>query len=95
MNKIISLSILILILLAIVTQVARVYISNTTSLNSILASRLQNQIDVLTEKNLVLRDKVLSKISYQTIASRAASLGLVSTQDIVSVYDPARVAIGR
>lgn len=95
MNKFITYTIIMLCITALLTQVIKVYVSNTSSLDGIAASKIQSQIDRLSESNLALRDSVLSYTSYHTIASRAADLGLVSTKDIVSVYDPVKVAIGR
>jgi len=93
MNKVLVILIAVLGVFALITQVAKVYISNTTSIEGLAATKIQNEIDEYSEKNLVLRDKVLSFASYHAIASRAAELGLVSTKDIVSVYYPVKVAL--
>ena len=95
MGKITSILIIIIAAIAVVTEVVNVYISNTTALDSILATKLEAQATALDARNMELRDSILSYTAYRSIASRAATLGYVTSRDIVSVYDPVKVAIGR
>lgn len=84
-----------LIALALASQVAKIYISNTAALDSIEASRLESEITSLSESNMDLKNRVLALSSYQAVASQAAELGYVESRDIISVYDPVKVAVVR
>jgi hypothetical protein len=92
MNKLKKTTITALLIIAIISQAVNIFISNTTALNSIEASKIVKEIDAYSETNLELKDKVLSYSAYTTIASRAAALGYTDSKEIVSVYSPVKVA---
>ena len=93
MKKLTNVSIIFLVIMAVLTQVVSIYMSNTTALDSISATKLQAKITVLSEENIQLSANVLGLSSYNNVASRAAELGFQDTKDIISVYDPVTVAI--
>ena len=93
MKKIFTISILLLVLVAVITQAARIFISNTSALQSIEVTKIKSEIAKLSEKNMALEADVLEYSSYATIASRAAELGFTSNKSIVSVYDPIPLAL--
>jgi cell division protein FtsL len=95
MKKITKFLIIFLIFSAVLTQILKVYISNTAALDSIEASGLNAKIKEIEESNMELRTQILSLSSFQTIASRAADLGYRDSRDIISVYDPVKVAVSR
>lgn len=95
MKTLIKTSIFILGVVAFVTQGVVIYIANTTSADSLHATSLSEKLDKLNEENVNLESKILTFASYQAIASRAAELGYTNTRGFISVYDPARVALGR
>lgn len=93
MRKIFTISILLLVLVAVITQAARIFISNTSALQSIEVTKIKSEISKLSEKNMALEADVLEYSSYATISSRAAELGFTSNKNIVSVYDPIPLAL--
>jgi cell division protein FtsL len=95
MRKITKYIIGFLVMVAITTQIAKIYVSNTAALDSIEAAKLEAEVSKVSESNMELKSKVLALSSYQNVASKAAGLGFVESRDIVSVYDPVKVAIGR
>ena len=95
MKKIITSSIVFLIVAAVVTQAIVIYISNTSAADSIRATKVALRLSQLQEENINLESKILSFASYQAVASRAALLGYQGTREFVSVYDPIQVALSR
>lgn len=95
MKKLIKISIVFLAVFAIVTQITVIYISNMSAADSISATKLAAKIENLKEDNLDIQDKILALASYQAISSRAAELGYEDNQNIVSVYTPLPLALGR
>lgn len=95
MKKILTVTIIILGVITLLTQITSIYVSNTRSLQSIQASELREKLAKLKEKNLLLQSKVLSFASYNTISSKAAELGYKESKDFVSLYDPVEVAVKR
>ncbi|HVZ12024.1 MAG TPA: hypothetical protein VG965_03260 [Patescibacteria group bacterium] len=95
MNKILKLTIFVLVVLALLSQAEVIYISNTSATDSIVATRLADQIEQIREDNIDLQSKILTNASFQSIASRAATLGFSDSKDFVSVYTPMPIALGR
>ncbi len=95
MKRIIKLSILILVVVAIVLQCVSIYLSNTNAITSVDATKLSAQIENLSEENMQLETKVLALSSMTNVASRAAVMGYSDSRDIVSLYDPVQVASAR
>lgn len=94
-NKILTVTIIVLLIVSVATQATKVYISNSTSIASITASKLSEKVSKLSSDNIQLEAKVLALSSYNNVASRAAELGFGTSKDIVSVYDPVQVALSR
>ncbi|OGH16772.1 MAG: hypothetical protein A3C30_00315 [Candidatus Levybacteria bacterium RIFCSPHIGHO2_02_FULL_40_18] len=92
MSKHLKLTIIFLAVVAFITQVASIYLSNTKSLESIEATKLRTQVAELSENNIKLQSEVLTLSSYNTISSRAGELGYKETSGFVSLYDPVEVA---
>lgn len=92
MNKIFKLTIIFLAVVAFVTQVVSIYLSNTMSLASIEATKLRTSADELSETNMKLQSQLLALSSYNAISSRAGELGYKKTPEFVSLYDPIEVA---
>jgi cell division protein FtsL len=95
MKKLKKLTIFILIFFALITQVIKIYVSNSAALDSIEASKLEEQVNLLSETNTEIRNEVLSLSSYNLVASKAAALGYKDPRDIISIYDPVKVAVSR
>ncbi len=95
MKKLLTLSIIVLVITAVVTQSVSIFISNTSALQSIDVTKIKAEIAEVSESNMALSAQVLKYSSYATIASRAAELGFESNKSIVSVYDPIPLAINR
>ena len=95
MKKFVMGSLILLIVVAAVTQAVVIYISNTSATDSIRATKVSLKLNELTEKNINLESKILTFASYQAVASRAAVLGFERSREFVSVYDPVQVALSR
>lgn len=95
MKKISTILIGLLIVATVVTQGLSIFISNTSSTDSIHASDLAAQLVELSEDNINLESEILTYASYRAVASRAAELGYNQTKEFVSVYDPVRLALSR
>lgn len=95
MNKIFKLTMIVFASIALVLQISSIYISNRIGLNSIAATKIQQNLEALKEKNMELESQLLTLAAYNTIASRAADLGYADNKEFVSLYDPVHVAIGR
>lgn len=92
MNRFLKLTIVFLAVMAFVSQVISIYLSNTKSLESIDATKLKVHVDELLGNNIRLQSEVLALSSYNAISSRAGELGYKKTSDFVSLYDPIEVA---
>ena len=92
MNKIIKITIAAFGVLALLTQVVNIYVTNTKSLESVEATRLRAKVEELKENNINLQSEVLNASSYGTISSRAGDLGYRDTREFVSLYDPVELA---
>lgn len=75
MNKKGKLLVLFLVAVFAILQLVSIYLSNSISTNSIYASDLQKKVEVLQEKNSHLKTEVLEYSSYDSVSSRAATLG--------------------
>jgi hypothetical protein len=95
MRKLMRITTIALLILALVTQVLKIYVANTTALDSIAASKIATEINQIIESNMELRGEVLMLSSYQNVASKAAELGYKDTSELISVYDPVKVAVSR
>ena len=95
MKSIIKLTVVLLAIVALLTQGTVIFISNTSAADSINATNITLKIQKLSEENINLQSKILTLASYDIIASRAAELGYKNTRDFVSVYTPLPVAFGR
>lgn len=92
MNKIFKLTIIFLAVVAFISQVVSIYLSNTMSLASIEATKLRAHADELSETNTRLQSQLLALSSYNAISSRAGELGYNKTPEFISLYDPIEVA---
>lgn len=95
MSRLLKLTIIFLIILAFITQVVSIYLSNTMSLESIEAAELRESVSELSETNMRLQSEVLAFSSYNAISSRAGELGYNKSSEFVSLYDPIEVARSR
>ena len=92
MNKFLKLTIIFLGVLALISQMISIYLSNTMSLASIEATKLRTEVDELSEHNIKLQSEVLALSSYNAISSRAGELGYKKNSEFVSLYDPVDLA---
>jgi hypothetical protein len=95
MKKLTKILICVLITVAALSQIAKIYINSATAIESIGATKLTAELEKVQEQNIQIETKVLTYASYTEIASKAAALGYQDNQDIISVYDPAPLAISR
>lgn len=92
MKKLLYLTIGFLTVVAVLTQIGSIYISNISMVDSISATDIENRIKRTKEANVELESQALTYETYHAIASRAAVLGFKENTQFVSVYDPTQVA---
>lgn len=95
MHKLTKILLVGLVLSFLLLQGLNIYLSNRIAVESIQAAKVRNEIAKLSENNQVLSSEILDYTSYEYIASRAGELGFHEEKDIVSLYAPVQVAIGR
>ncbi len=95
MKKLSKATIILLSVIAIISQGLTIFITNTSAADSITASEITLKTEKLEEENIDLQSQILSFASYERVASRAAELGYENSRDFVSVYTPLPVAFGR
>lgn len=92
-GRIASFLISILSFAVIVLQIAQVYIANKVSEESISNSKIQKAISDYEEKNALLKAEILKNSTYESISSRAATLGFSNAHNIISLFDPLKLAL--
>lgn len=84
-----------IIVLIIVTgglELVNIYFANSIAADSVKASKIRNEIAILDEKNLLLRSKIVEVSSFDMIASRAAQLGFIESNEHISLLAPQEFA---
>ncbi len=90
--KKLNIVIILLIISVIGLELFNIFLSNRVSTDSIEASQLQKEIALLTQKNNVLKSKIYSFASFDSVASRAAEFGFTEATDSISLDAPVQVA---
>lgn len=85
--------IIFLIIILIFLQGINIFLENKTSLDSIKASKLREEIANLQEKNGIISSQVIQYSSFDTISSRAAELGFVEARQTISLFTPIPLAL--
>lgn len=85
----------VLVVVFLVLQLFNIYLSDSTALEGIGASKIRIEISKLKEENTVLSSEILSHTSFDSISSRAGEMGFKEEKDFVSLYAPVQVAVGR
>jgi cell division protein FtsB len=83
---------LVLFIITTLLEGVNIFLSNRVSTDSIEAGQLQKEIAVLNSQNNILRAKVFSYASFDSVASRAAEFGFVQVSAPISVDTPVTVA---
>lgn len=95
MNKLLKITVSLLIIFTIVLQGASIFITNTKATDGVSAGKLANELEELKIENMELESKMLTLASFKNVASKAAELGYSDNQDFVSLFDPVEVALSR
>lgn len=86
-------TIFILTIIAILLQVANVFLSNTIASGSVEAALLTTKIEKVEEKNAIIKTELLKYSSLTRLASRAAEMGFVDSKKFITVNSPLSVAV--
>lgn len=86
---------ILLFVTALFLEIVNIFVSNRVTTSSIHATQLQSQISQLDELNQNLRSQILTYTSFDTIASRAATLGFTESTNSISIDSPLEVAASR
>ena len=84
--------VLILFIATVILEVANIFLSNRLTTDSIKATALRDEISVIDEQNQNIRSEILGFTSFDSIASRAATLGFVNAKESISLSSPIEVA---
>ena len=87
--------VLILALFTFGLELLNIHLSGKLASDSVTVRALQDRIDNLSEKNQILNMKVLDLTSFETIASKAGSLGFVSTHSYISLKNQVKLSYKR
>ena len=82
-----------LLLLILVLTGVRVVVANNISTNGIALGEIQNKNSYYERENMVLKEKVLTLSSLNTIASQAAVLGFVPVDHAISLSSSIPLAL--
>ncbi|OGH38842.1 MAG: hypothetical protein A2905_03040 [Candidatus Levybacteria bacterium RIFCSPLOWO2_01_FULL_36_10] len=85
----------ILFIIAMVFEVVNVYLLNKVTTDSIYVIKIKQEISSYKQKNIVLKTEILESTSMNMIASRASDLGFVESKEVISLYSPLTVAVGK
>lgn len=91
MNKLNSIAVILLVF-TVILEVVNIFLSNGVTTESIMATRMRDDLSALQEQNQNLRSEILQFTSFDTIASRAAQLGFVEGTQSISLNSPFEVA---
>lgn len=83
----------ILILVTLVLEGINIFLANQVSTESVSVARLNQEIEELEDKNYILKTQILEYAALDSVASRAAQLGFADNKTVISLYEPATVAI--
>ena len=83
-----------LVAVTIVLEGFNIFISNSIAGSSIEVSLLTQEIEGIDEKNTSLKTELLSYSSFESVASRAASLGFIENKNsAMMINSPLKVAL--
>lgn len=91
MKKIYTL-VLLLALFTFCLELLNIHLSGKLASDSVNVRALQDRIASLNEKNQILNTKVLDLTSFEIIASKAGSLGFVSTHSYISLKNKVKLS---
>lgn len=90
--KKIYLLIIALFIATVVLEGFNIYLTNGVNTDSIQATDLRNAIAEVDEKNQNLHSEILEFTSFDSVASRAATLGFEGSRESISLHSPVEVA---
>ena len=85
--------VLALFLVALVLEIANVFLSNKISSESVSATKLNTRIAKLKEENMLLSSQVLSYTSYEAVEKKAKELGFVDEKNTILMFESPQVAL--
>lgn len=92
MHKKLYIPVLLLAILTIGLELANIHLSGKLASDSVTVKKLQVNIANLEEHNQILNSKVLSQTSYETIASKAATLGFVEDHSYIYLRNQVKLS---
>lgn len=85
--------VLMLAAIAGILELFNLHLSGKIASDSVEVKKIQKNISELQEKNEVLNSQVLSLASLDIVASKAANLGFMQTQNYIFLNSPVEVAL--
>lgn len=85
MQKKLYIAVALLLVATIGLELLNIHLSGRLASNSITVRKLQDSIAKLNEENQILNSKVLAQTSFETVASKAASLGFEQRNQYISL----------
>lgn len=77
--------VILLFLLAVGLELANIHLSGKLASDSVTVKKLQQSIARLDEENQILDSKVLKETSFDTISSKAISIGFIEDHSYISL----------
>lgn len=85
MHKTLFITVISLFLLAVGLELLNIHLSGKLASDSVNVKKLQQSIARLDEENQILNSKVLQETSFETISSKAKTLGFVEDHTYISL----------
>lgn len=88
---------ILVVLMAVVSfslELLNIHLGGLLASDSVTVRKLQSNIAKLNEENQILNTKVLAQTSFETVASKAASLGFVQNNSYISLR-PSNLSFSR
>lgn len=84
--------VIILLIMAIGLELLNINLAGKLASDSVAVKKLQINIAKLDEENQILNSKVLDQTSFETISSKAASLGFVEDHAYISLRNQVKLS---
>lgn len=82
------LPVVLLLLLTIGLELLSIHLSQKLASDSVVVTKLQENIAKLNEENHILNTKLLKQTSFEELATKAEALGFVENADYISLQEP-------
>lgn len=95
MNKKLTIIVVFLAVIAVGLGLSNIHLSGKIASDSVVVKVLQVSIGDLEEENQILKSKMLAQTSFESLASKAASLGFIQSNNYISLRNPVKLSYSR